>query len=217
MDSTFWQDRWNNNQIAFHSHHPEPLLITYYPALRQAMQHRPAPHVLVPLCGKSTDMMWLRAQGATVTGIELCRLAVEQFFAENRLTPVITRQGELECFSTDGLIVFAGNIADLTPDLLPPVHAVYDRAALVALPGDMRPAYAARTMALSRCAPQLLITCEYDQSLLSGPPFSVTSDDIQHCYGSVLDAEQLDRKEIPGGLKGRCPASDAAWLLTARA
>ena len=85
MDADFWQQRWREGRIGFHQDRPTPLLEQYWDAVGVAHGAR----VLVPLCGKSLDLAWLAARGHEVLGVELSRLAIEQFFAEHALTPSV--------------------------------------------------------------------------------------------------------------------------------
>src|SRR5580698_1827776 len=105
MDQDFWLARWQNNQIGFHEGVPNALLVAHLATLGLPAGGR----IFVPLCGKSQDMRWLRAQGFTVAGAELSRLAVEQFFAELALTPVVSQAGRLERFEAEGVTLFVGD------------------------------------------------------------------------------------------------------------
>ncbi len=211
MEEQFWKQRWTNNQIGFHKMEPNPLLVQNFPALRLA----PGARMFVPLCGKSLDVHWLLGQGYRVAGAELSRIAVEQLFAELEVAPQITKAGALTRFEADGIVVFQGSIFELTRELLGPVDAVYDRAALVALPEVMRTQYAAHLIELAARVPQLLICFEYDQASMDGPPFSVKEDEVRHRYGREYAVRLLER--VTGELlKGYCPSMDAVWALEAR-
>jgi thiopurine S-methyltransferase len=211
MDKDFWLARWQSNQIGFHEGAPNTLLVEHFAALGVPEGGR----VFVPLCGKSQDMLWLRAQGYTVVGAELSRLAVEQFFAEAGLTPEVTAAGTLHRFAAEGFTLFQGDIFELDAATLGPVDAVYDRAALVALPPDLRPRYTQHMVALTGGAPQLLVTFSYDQSQLPGPPFSVDDAEVHARYAATHRITQAQSRAVQGGLKGVCPAQESVWLLTA--
>ena len=130
------------------------------------------------------------------------------------MTPTIMRVGALDHYRAPQLIIVVGDIFNVTPELLGPVDAVYDRAALVALPQDMRARYTAHLMSLTAQAPQLLISFEYDQLAMEGPPFSVsTEEEIRQHYGPRYDITALSSLNVPGGLKGRCPATERVYLL----
>jgi thiopurine S-methyltransferase len=209
VDRDFWLARWQNNQIGFHEGTPNPLLVAHFAALGIPAGGR----IFVPLCGKSHDMHWLRAQGYSVVGAELSRLAVEQFFAELELAPVVAPAGGLERFEAEGVTLFAGDIFDLDQDTLGVVDAVYDRAALVALPAPLHERYAAHLAALTSAAPQLLVTFEYDQTQQAGPPFSVPEAEVRAHYGATYSLDRAEIRDVPGGLKGVCPAQESVWLI----
>jgi thiopurine S-methyltransferase len=209
MEPDFWHQRWAANQIAFHEGAANALLVKHFPALALAKGSR----LFVPLCGKTLDIHWLLASGYRVVGAELSRLAVEQLFTELGAQPTISRCGRLECYSTRDLDVFVGDIFDLSSQLLGPVDATYDRAALVALPEPMRGRYAAHLTAITATAPQLLICFEYDQSLMDGPPFSLTSDEVNRLYRDTYEVTLLDSVALPGKFKRKVTATEHAWLL----
>lgn len=209
MEEAFWHSKWARNEIGFHEAGTNPLLLRHFPALRLA----PGARVFVPLCGKTRDIPWLRAQGCEIVGSELSQLAVEQLFAEVGVTPRVAEAGLLRCYAADGIRIFAGNIFDLDRDMLGPVDAIYDRAALVALPDPMRARYAAHLMAMTGTAKQLLVCLEYDQSRMAGPPFSVGEAEIRRHYDAAYRIACLESGAIEGGLKGVSPAREAAWLL----
>ena len=212
MDHAFWHDKWQANQIGFHQPHPNGLLTRHLSALCLPAGAR----LFLPLCGKTLDIHWLHQQGFHVIGAELSELAITQLFDEMALTPRITRLDHHICYSAPRLDLYVGDIFDLTADQTGPIDAIYDRAALVALPGDMRPRYAAHLATLSQRAPQLLITFTYDQTAMQGPPFSIDADAVAHLTRADYTRRALETVEVPGGLKGRCPATATAWHLRAR-
>ncbi len=211
MEENFWHRRWENNQIGFHKAEANPLLVRNLRALRLT----PGARVFVPLCGKSLDLHWLLAQGCRVAGAELSRIAVEQLFAELGVTPQITQAGSLTRFEAHGIAVFQGSIFELTHEQLGPVDAVYDRAALVALPPAMRAQYAPHVMELTARAPQLLVCFEYDQACMDGPPFSVLEAEVRQRYEAAFEVRLLERVEGER-LRGICPSMDAVWALNER-
>lgn len=208
MDPDFWHQRWAKNEIGFHQKQVNPLLLAHFKALSLAPGR-----IFLPLCGMTLDIPWLLSQGWRVAGAELSPLAVAQLFDTLGVEPAITRSGALEHHRTEGLDLFVGDIFALTRQALGPVDAVYDRAALVALPQAMREQYAAHLMAITEKAPQLLICFDYDQSQLDGPPFCVNSEEVHHLYAHHCQATLLSSTELPGGLKGQCPAQEQVWCL----
>ena len=212
MDADFWHSKWARNEIGFHISEANPLLVKHFDALQLAPESR----VFLPLCGKTLDIHWLLSEGHRVAGAELSALAVQQLFAELGVTPTITRVGALDRYSTDTIDIFVGDFFDLDAELLGPVDATYDRAALVALPEAMRPRYTAHLTALTRHAPQLLICFEYDPSQHQGPPFSISGDEVHRHYSAAFSISQLDNVDVKGGLKGTCPATESVWRLRPR-
>ncbi len=179
MDTQFWHKKWREKELGFHEPEANPLLTRNLDGIGVKAEAR----IFVPLCGKTRDIAWLLAAGFRVAGIELVRTAVDQLFDELDLTPTITEMGGLLCYRGPNLDIFVGDIFSLTPDMLGAVDMIYDRAALVALPPQMREDYARHLRHLSASAPQLLITLTYDQSLMDGPPFSVTAQEVERHYG----------------------------------
>jgi thiopurine S-methyltransferase len=213
MDASFWHERWGSNDIAFHKNEANPLLVKYFAALSLPKGSR----VFVPLCGKTRDIPWLLSQGHRVAGAELSEIAVEQLFKDFGTEAKVSRVGEVDCYSATDLDVFVGDIFHLSSEVLGSVDAVYDRAALVALPEELRKGYTTHLMAITNNAPQLLICYEYDQSLMEGPPFSISNVEVQSRYGEHYQLTLLERADVPGGLKGKCVAQEHVWLLQKRA
>ncbi len=209
MDAEFWHRKWADNDIGFHESEVNPLLVGHLPALALDKGRR----VFLPLCGKTLDIHWLLSRDYRVAGVELSRTAVEQLFAELGVAPMVSACGPLERFSAPGVDIFVGDFFDLSGELLGPVDAIYDRAALVALAEGTRSRYAAHLTEITACAPQLLICFEYDPGLMNGPPFSLTGEEVARHYGGRYQVTLLDRVDIPGGFKGRIPAKESVWLL----
>ncbi len=209
MNSNFWLQKWKQNSIAFHKSEVNPALVRHFGALSREKGDR----IFLPLCGKTLDIAWLLSEGYRVAGAELVEMAVEQLFDELGVKPTISAAGETKRYSAKNLDIFVGNVFDLSQEMLGPVDAVYDRAALVALPREVRNRYTAHLIQATANAPQLLITFEYDQSAMDGPPFSISPEEVSHHYGDRYDAALLERTDIPDGLKGRYPAKEGIWLL----
>jgi len=188
MDPDFWLQRWQHNQIGFHQEQVNTHLERYWGHLQLPANGR----VFVPLCGKSRDLLWLRAQGHEVLGIEISPIAVRDFFAENDLVAELGQQGAFQCWRSDGIELLLGDYFDLQPDDLAGCRAVFDRASLIALPREMRIAYRDRMLAIAPAgAPTLLITLEYPQQQMDGPPFSVLQDEVGSLYGQSHHIELL--------------------------
>lgn len=209
MDADFWHQKWETNVIGFHESEANPLLVAYFKELSLATGSR----VFVPLCGKTLDIAWLLSKGYRVAGIELSELAIEQLFAELGIEPEITDIGEIRHYSATDIDIFVGDIFELTRKMLGTIDAVFDRAALVALPENMRARYAKHLTDITANAPQLLITFEYDQKLMDGPPFSVREEAVSQNYKDSYDISLLTRVDVVNGLKGSLAAKESVWLL----
>lgn len=212
MQPEFWHERWAENRIGFHESQPNPFLVRHFALLGLPEGSR----VFVPLAGKSNDLHWLAGQGYQVVGIELDESAVKAFFAEAGVMASVGAEGPLAKYEWGNIELYAGDIFDLTRALLGSVEAVYDRAALIALPDDMRRRYAAHLVELTRAAPQFLIALDYDQSLTDGPPFSVPQSAIRNLYEQRFDVALIDRADIAGPLGERCKGYEEAWQLSPR-
>ncbi len=193
MEPDFWLKRWQEGATGFHLARVSPLLSKYWPRLGLPLGSR----VLVPLCGKSLDMVWLASQGYRVLGVELAPAAIDQFFSEQKLEAVehdspLGRHyvaGDIEIICSDIFKLDAATLASCT--------GVYDRGALVALPPSMRADYVNHIYAALDPGYQgLLLTLEYDQNAMEGPPFSVDEPEIRSLFGTHSVVETLARMDI---------------------
>jgi thiopurine S-methyltransferase len=175
MEHDFWLEKWRVGDLGWHSADPCPDLLLHW---NEIGVDSPG-SVLVPLCGKSVDMIWLRDQGFSVVGVELSELAIAQFFEESGEAFVKTRQGIFEIFQGNGISIFQGDFFRLTREHLLDVGYVYDRAALIALPAEMRRRYVLKLEEiLSAGWRQLLVTIDYPKELSLCPPFRVKEEEI---------------------------------------
>lgn len=199
MDAKFWYQVWEQGRLGFHQTRPNPQLVQFWPQV-VAATHGRGP-VLVPLAGKSKDMLWLREQGHEVVGVELSEIAVQDFFAENDLTAVSEPFGAFTRYRSqpEGLELWCGDFFELTGEMMREVGitAVYDRAALIALPPQMRPAYGQQmARILPPHTPILLLAIEYEQAEMSGPPFSVSDAEIRQNYGEAFHLTHLRQQNV---------------------
>ncbi|MGB4811165.1 MAG: thiopurine S-methyltransferase [Methylophilaceae bacterium] len=212
MKHDFWHNKWQKNEIGFHLPEANPLLVKHFSAL----QLNPDSRVFLPLCGKTLDIHWLLAQGYQVAGAELSAIAVEALFNDLNLTPSITKTGHLTQYSAPNITMWNGDIFELNQALLGKVDAVYDRAALVALPLEMRERYTTHITAITQHARQLLVCFDYQQALLDGPPFCVNADEVRLHYAQNYAVNLLASAELAGGLKGTVAAFEQVWQLAPR-
>ena len=210
MNISFWQSRWSKNDIAFHEGEANSLLLKTFHNLNLKEKSR----ILIPMCGKTKDIGWFLSMGFQVVGVELIEMAVEQLFSELNMKPEITGSNNIKRYSSANLDIFAGDFFEISSKELGHVDAVYDRAAIVALPERMRVKYASHLIDVSKSAPQLVITYIYNQSQMQGPPFSVDITEMQMHYEDTYRLKLLEKKDVPGGLKNILPATENAWLLS---
>jgi thiopurine S-methyltransferase len=192
MDPAFWQERWKNKDIGFHQPEFHALLQKYWSRLGLGAGSR----IFVPLCGKSLDMVWLAEQGHHVIGTELSELAVDEFFAERGFVPATRTVGGFSVKSAGAYELWCGDIFDLPPEAVADASGVYDRAALIALPQSLREPYAAKLSALLPAQPILLITLEYDQTQMSGPPFSVPRSEVRALFADTYRCAELECRQV---------------------
>jgi thiopurine S-methyltransferase len=216
MNPDFWRQRWQDGQIGFHQADVNPQLVEHWPALG----FLPSDPVLVPLCGKSLDMWWLRERGHPVVGVELSAIAVRDLFAAAGIVPAVSRTNGFEVSEASGIRILQGDFFDLRAEDLRDVRGVYDRAALIALPPNLRLAYA-RSLAekLPRKVRMLLICLESDKPGIGGPPFSVEEKEVRELYEPAFTVEVIRRtafEEAPPHLRsrGHDKIADAVYALT---
>ena len=192
MQPEFWFKSWQSGgtKTSFHRSDVHPFIQIYTPDYLLRGQR-----ILVPLCGKDNALMWYRDRAAHVIGIELSSIAIEQFFHEHSLAYIKTDDGRYEA---DKITIFNRNIFDIKPIEVGKIDLVYDRAALVALPQDLRQRYRHKIDDFmhigSKC---LLITLEFSPYLGATPPFSITPEEVQRYYGDRYTIEHLENAELP--------------------
>ncbi|WP_455380959.1 thiopurine S-methyltransferase [Acidihalobacter prosperus] len=189
MNADFWLERWQKSQIGFHQGQVNPHLEAYWSNLGLSS----GAGVFVPLCGKSLDMLWLAGMGHSVIGIELSDIAARSFFDENNLIPSISSRYPFEVYQHAEIAIWCGNFFSLSKDDVNLVKAVYDRAALVALPPDMRKDYVLHLKEILPADVQiLLVSFDYPQEQMDGPPFSVGKEEVDRLYGNDFEVKLLD-------------------------
>ena len=180
MEANFWQGRWSEGRIGFHEGKANAHLVKHLAVLGAGRR------VLVPLCGKAEDLAFLAAQGHQVVGVELVEPAVRAFFEEHGAKPEVAREGPFTRYTAQNITLLAGDFFATTRELLGPVDALYDRAALIALPEPMRGQYVKHLRKLMPPgAPGLVITVEYPQDEMEAPPFSVIEAELRSHYAGL--------------------------------
>jgi thiopurine S-methyltransferase len=192
----FWHERWLTGQTGFHQSTVHPLLERWWASL----DIPPGARVYVPLCGKSLDMVWLADHGHPVVGSELSSIAIQEFFASLRLVEGHAADGDFIRHAADAFEILEGDALALTPQVTGPLGAFYDRAALVALPPEMREPYFATLAALlPQGAGGLLVAFEYPQEMKGGPPFSVETAEIARLCSGRFSLRELERVDVLAG------------------
>lgn len=192
MESEFWHDRWQKQEIGFHQTETHDLLEKYWPTLGLPQGSA----VFVPLCGKSLDMVWLVQQGHKVIGAELSAIAVDAFFAERGLVPQEKAVGSFTVKSAGPYELWLGDVFEMPGDAVAEIAGTYDRAALIAFPPEMKPRYAEKLTALQPAkAPILLITLDFDQSQMAGPPFTTPRTQVESFYGNRFEITELENRD----------------------
>ena len=192
MDPKFWQERWQRAEIGFHQSSPNNLLLKYWPQLN-------IPNgalVFVPLCGKSLDMLWLTERGHDVLGIEVSELAIDDFFKACNLTPTCQQKGSFNVKQSGSYELWCGDYFAFPPEAARNVTAVYDRAALIAMPPSLQQAYADKLADLTPAGvPVLLISLNYDPSQMDGPPFAIPPPEIKRLFEAAFDVTCLETRD----------------------
>ena len=193
MQPEFWRERWRTGQIGFHQSAVDSRLEQHWAGLGLAGGSR----VFVPLCGKSLDLEWLRERGHVVAGVELSAVALESFCMEQGIPARRRTQGCFDVYEAPNLRLFRGDFFLLTSELLGDVDALYDRAALISWAPELRASYVEHIAALTRPGTQtLLLTLEYSQAQMSGPPFSVDADEIVRLYAHHHAISELSKHDV---------------------
>lgn len=196
-----WHARWREGRIGFHEGKPNEYLVRFGDRLRG--------RVLVPLCGKTEDLAYLASRSHDVFGIELVEDAVRAFFAEHALAPAVERRGDFAIYRAGTIAIACGDVLAAGADVIGAFDSIYDRAALIALPAEARARYAAHLRALAAPGtPMLVITLEYPQDAMAGPPFAVLESELGALYpGAAFEllAEGPDPRGRP--MQERCFAT----------
>jgi len=212
MEKDFWIQKWGKKDIGFHQKEVNAHLKTNLEKLSLKKESR----IFLPLCGKTLDIGWLLSQGYRVVGAELVETAIQELFAELKIKPQVTQINRLKHYSAQNIDIFVGDLFDLSKEILGKVDAIYDRAALVALPEALRERYTKHLLEITVGAPQLLVVYEYVQSEMPGPPFSIKEEEVSQHYESSYHIKRITSIEVPGGMKGQILAKENVWLLEKR-
>ena len=193
MEKDFWMERWERGEIGFHQNEINPYLILHWQDLKPAQGSK----IFVPLCGKSDDMLWLRKQGHSLLGVELSAIAVQAFFKDYGFALHKGTSAKFDHYEAEGIHILLGDFFDLSKEDLTGIRLVYDRASLVALPPEMRERYVLHLAEILPSTTQiLLITFDYPQHEMSGPPFAVSESEVEVLYRHHADIRLLSQHDV---------------------
>ncbi len=208
MEPKFWHERWKTGEIGFHQDKTNVLLESYWQQFSASLSGE----VFVPLCGKSKDMLWLAEQGHSVVGVELSDHAVEAFFAENGLSAKESQKGSFDLYQADHFELLVGDFFDLSEAELKNCQSIYDRAALIAFPPELRKQYAAYLQQIMPVdAAIFLVTLDYDPEEMDGPPFPVPKSEVEKLFGDAFSIDCIDSREVLA-MNRRFIERGASWL-----
>jgi thiopurine S-methyltransferase len=216
MGLKFWLESWEEGRIPFHNMAVNMDLAYFWPA----MEIQAGSTVLLPLCGKSVDMLWLKEQGLQVIGIELSELAVSQFMRENNLDYQKEQQVNLIKYVSDDISIYVADYFQLDKKALPAVDAIYDRGALVALPPNLWQPYVDTYLQWLKPSGRIFLkTVDYDQHVMEGPPYALCDKTVRelyrqcekqqcllHRYHYLADTDRFY-------LRGLREQSERAWMI----
>lgn len=193
MELSYWKSRWRKGKIGFHMQDGYSGLREYWGSLDLPDN----PVVLVPLCGKSVDMIWLEQRGAKVIGAEVSEEAILSFFDENKRSYTKSSQGNFTIFQSGEIYIWCGDFLKISSKKLPPIDLIYDKAALVALPLKMRKPYIDKLLELNTLSTNILLHhFEYPQNEMPGPPFSVPFEEIENYFSDLFSIFVLNEKSL---------------------
>ena len=204
MHKEFWQQRWQEQRIGFHLNEINPTLINF--------KLKPTDKILVPLCGKSLDLLYLAKQVTKVSGVEIIAKAVNEFFLDNNLSPTISKDGKFKKFSNNNIEILLGDFFELEQQQVQDNTLIYDRAALVALPFEMRLQYS-QIIKSFNIANILLVSLDYPQAEKAGPPFAVTKKEIHALYEDKYSIKLLRQTALDEN-KNLSFFNESIYLLT---
>jgi thiopurine S-methyltransferase len=208
VDHEFWHNAWaKSEKPGWQQDQANNALVKFWQPDSSA--------VFVPLCGRSPDLTWLHEQGHQVIGVDLSETAIRRFLESGGQKFSVEEIGEFKVFRAHGYTLYAGAYFSLSTEQLSSVARVYDRAALVALPADMRPRYAEHLQNIVPASSQILMNLiAYDQSQMDGPPFSVPESEMRQYFEQRYQIEVLQQHDSDLKRRGLQHLVETTYRLT---
>ncbi|MFN3852457.1 MAG: thiopurine S-methyltransferase [Spirosomataceae bacterium] len=191
MEASFWIKSWELGGFytSFHRRDIHPYVLEYMTP--DEIENK---NILVPLCGKTLDMLYLAQYANKVIGVELVEEAIVQFFDENNLPYEMIDD---ETYVSGNITLLKKDFMALTTEEIGQIDWIYDRASLVALPYEMRVDYLRAIDRLSDVGTkQLIITLEYFP-LINSAPFCIKPNEVDDYYGAGHIIKHVERPNLP--------------------
>lgn len=189
-DLDYWKKRWDDNLIGFHRPLPHDVLVEHYELIANCKQ------ILIPLAGKTPDIVYLLERGHDIVAVEFCQKAVLDFFNENNIEFHMELEGQFEVYRAKNLKFFCGDLFQMSLHEFVDVSALYDRGAMIALDREQRKKYA---ILICQNLPslKLVLSSQIDYGPLPEtiPPYSVNVAEINDLYGKSFHIKTLEVKK----------------------
>lgn len=193
-----WHSYWTGKRPGFH----EASVNVYLQQFLPRFDLQPQDGIFLPLCGKAHDIQWLAQQGLNVVGVELSEVAIKSFFEEWGISFDVSEENDFRVFRSHNITLYQGDYMNLKPEHLAHCKMVYDRASIVAIETFNRQSYVNQLLSIiPQKIPILMVTLEYDQNVMSGPPFSVPVEEIEGLFEPdyrltrLITQEQINERE----------------------
>jgi thiopurine S-methyltransferase len=213
QDHEDWLQRWQEGRINWHKTVVDPVLEKHIGLLEDSGGSGRS--ILVTMCGKSVDLLWLCSRGHSVTGVELSPIAVDQLFQENSVPYTVTECGEFSIYSaTDrSLKVYCGDILKFGPSDAGQFDVIWDCNAIVALSVEDRDKYVQLLVSVLKPGGRILMTTwVYEQSIHISRPYSMPPDMIRGLFDSLCDTQEVENIDMPTTSK-LCQQFNLSWAV----
>lgn len=225
-----WQKGWDSGRYSvpgqgFHKAEVNPFLVKHMPLLQLSPSEDicKQDRVLVPLCGKTVDMVYFADQKISALGLEAIPRAIQEFAEivklpkEAAVFPLHKNAQHNWKLNGNGYVgIVEGDALDFKVDEKGPVDAIWDRAALIALRPEDRDAYVFMLHnALKPGGRVLLSVVEHDMVVMPeghlssstpptgtlepyGPPYSITKEYVSSLYSKFNFnlLQELERRDL---------------------